>query len=113
VGVEDRCLYVKGDMFREVPSADAYIMKMILHDWNDDECINILLNIHGSCSSQDGRVFIVEHLITEPEKSHFSKLFDIHMMCWGSGRERTVKEYSTLLEQSGWEYVQPSIHSLD
>jgi hypothetical protein len=80
-------------------------MKMILHDWNDDECINILRNIHGSCS-KDGRVFIVEHLITEPQKPHFSKLFDIHMMCWGSGRERTVKEYSSLLDQSGWEYVQ-------
>ena len=65
----------------------------------------ILRNIHGSCS-KEGRVFIVEHLITEPEKPHFSKLFDIHMMCWGSGRERTVMEYSTLLEQSGWEYVQ-------
>ena len=106
VGVEDRCSYVKGDMFREVPPADAYVLKMILHDWNDEECVKILCNIHRSCSSQDGKVFIVEHLITEPEKPHFSKLFDIHMMCWGSGRERTSKEYSMLLEQSGWEYVQ-------
>jgi hypothetical protein len=106
MGVDDRCRYIEGDMFREVPSADAYIMKMILHDWNDDECVKILSNIHKSCSSQDGRVFIVEYLITEPEKPHFSKLFDIHMMCWGTGRERTVKEYSTLLEKSGWKYVQ-------
>jgi hypothetical protein len=105
MGVDDRCVHVEGDMFREVPSADAYIMKMILHDWNDDECVKILCNIDRSCS-KDGRVFIVEHLITEPEKPHFSKLFDIHMVCWGSGRERTSKEYSTLLEQSGWEYVQ-------
>jgi hypothetical protein len=93
-------------MFREVPPADAYVLKMILHDWNDEECVKILCNIHRSCSSQDGKVFIVEHLITEPEKPHFSKLFDIHMMCWGSGRERTSKEYSMLLEQSGLEYVQ-------
>ena len=76
----------------------------MLHDWNDD-CINILHNIHRSCS-KDGRVFIVEHLITEPEKPHFSKLYDIHMMCWGSGREITVKEYSSILDQSGWQYVQ-------
>ena len=106
LGVENRCLYVKGDMFREVPSADAYILKMILHDWNDDECIKILCNIHRSCSYHDGRVFIVEHLITKPEKPHFSKLFDIHMMCWGSGRERTAEEYSRLLELSGWKYIQ-------
>ena len=106
MGVDDRCMYIEGDMFTEVPSADAYIMKMIIHDWNDDECIKILSNIHRSCSSQDGRVFIVEYLITDPEKPHFSKLFDIHMMCWGTGRERTIEEHSTLLEKSGWEYVQ-------
>lgn len=108
VGVQDRCTYIEGDMFREVPSADAYIMKMILHDWDDVECVKILSNINRSCahSSQDGKVFIVEHLITDPKHPHFSKLFDIHMMCWGSGRERTVKEYSALLECSGWEYVQ-------
>ena len=85
--------------------ADAYIMKMILHDWNDDEYVKILCNIHKS-SPQDGRVFIAEYLITAPEKPHFSKLFDIHMMCWGTGRERTIEEHSTLLKQSGWEYVQ-------
>jgi hypothetical protein len=51
-------------------------------------------------------VFIVEHLITKPEMPHFSKLFDIHMMCWGSGRERTAEEYSRLLELSGWTYIQ-------
>jgi predicted transcriptional regulator len=106
MGVDDRCMYIEGDMFREVPTADAFIMKMILHDWNDEECIKILNNINKSCSSPDGRVFIVEHLITEPKKPHFSKLFDIHMMCWGSGRERTVEEYSSLLERSGWKYIQ-------
>jgi hypothetical protein len=106
IGVANRCMYIEGDMFREIPSADAYITKMILHDWNDNECIKILSNINRSCSSHDGRVFIAEHLITEPEKPHFSKLFDIHMMCWGTGKERTAKEYSKLLEQSGWQYVQ-------
>jgi hypothetical protein len=106
MGVDDRCIYTEGDMFKEVPSADAYIMKMILHDWSDEECIVILGNINRSCTSTDGKIFIVEHPITEPEKPHFSKLFDIHMMCWGTGRERTVEEYSSLLENSGWKYVQ-------
>ncbi len=39
MNVADRCQYISGDMIREVPSADAYIMKLILHDWNDDECV--------------------------------------------------------------------------
>ena len=105
MGVGDRCQYIDGDMFREVPSADAHIMKLILHDWNDDECIKILSNIYNG-SSDGGRVFIVEHLVPDPKTPHFSKLFDMHMLCWGSGRERTVEEYLGLLQKSGWNYVQ-------
>jgi hypothetical protein len=88
-----------------LPSADAYIMKMILHDWSDEECVNILSNINRS-SPEHARLLIAEHLIPSPTVPHFSKLFDIHMMCVASGRERTVDEYSSLLEQSGWKYIQ-------
>jgi predicted transcriptional regulator/ubiquinone/menaquinone biosynthesis C-methylase UbiE len=109
LGVNGRCSYVSGDMFNssniQLPSADAYIMKMILHDWSDEECATILTNIHRS-SSEHTRLFIAEHLIPGPNIPHFSKLFDIHMMCAASGRERTVDEYSSLLQQSGWKYVQ-------
>jgi hypothetical protein len=104
LGVEDRCTYAGGDMFEEVPSADAYFMKMILHDWNDDECSQILSNIHGA-SSTGARLFVIEHIVPDPMTPHFSKLFDIHMMCWGTGRERPASEYASLLESSGWNYV--------
>jgi len=111
IGVDNRCQYISRDMFTSVPPADLYMMKMILHDWNDEECIKILSNAHRA-SSNDGRIFIIEHLIPDPQTSHFSKLFDIHRMCWGSGRERTVKEYSALLERSGWNYLQTFIHQM-
>jgi predicted transcriptional regulator len=101
MGVEDRCTYVTGDMFDKVPMADAYIMKMILHDWSDDECLKILSNVYRS-SSAGGTVLIAEHLVPEPEIPHFSKLFDIHMMCAASGRERTIEEYTDLLKRAGW-----------
>jgi O-methyltransferase domain/Dimerisation domain len=104
MGVDDRCTYVIGDMFNEVPSADAYIMKMILHDWSDNECVKILSNIYRS-SPNEGKVFIVEHLIPIPEIPHFSKFFDIHMMCIASGRERTLEEYATLLERADWKHA--------
>ena len=104
MGLDERCTYVIGDMFNEVPPADAYIMKMILHDWSDDECVKILSNIHRS-SPNEGKVFIVEHLIPVPEIPHFSKFFDIHMMCVASGRERTIEEYTILLERSGWKHA--------
>jgi O-methyltransferase len=52
-----------------------------------------------------GRIFIVEHIVPGPGGSHFSKLFDIHMMCWGNGQERIQEEYALLLEASGWRFV--------
>lgn len=109
LGVSDRCTFVGGDMFQSVPKSDGYMLKMILHDWNDDECVDILTNIHRA-SAPGSRVFVVEHLVTGPDEPHFSKLFDIHMMCWGTGRERTVDEYNELLKRSGWkpERVWPS-----
>jgi hypothetical protein len=101
LGLQARCKYVGGDMFESVPSADAYSLKMILHDWNDSECLQILANIRQAATGV-AQIFIVEHVIPEYDVSHFSKLFDVHMMCWGSGRERTEAEYRQLLEQAGW-----------
>jgi hypothetical protein len=105
LGLEERCHYVAADMFQEVPSdADVYSLKMILHDWNDSECRQILQTIRRRANAA-GRIFIIEHIVPGPSESHFSKLFDIHMMCWGSGRERTEEEYAALLEASGWRFV--------
>jgi len=101
----DRCNYVSGNMFNEVPSSDAYFMKMILHDWDDKECLKILSNIHRSCDGAT-RLFIVEHIVPGPETPHFSKLFDIHMLCVLTGRERTEEEYLALLKQAGFDHIQ-------
>ncbi|VFJ14948.1 methyltransferase [Candidatus Nitrosocosmicus franklandus] len=104
-GLQARCNYVEGNMFNQVPSAELYIMKMILHDWNDDECIQILSNIHKA-SPDKARIFIVEHIIPDASTPHFSKLFDIHMMCVTTGRERTIQEFDSILSKSGWKYIQ-------
>jgi len=103
MGVKDRCTYVGGNMFSKVPAADAYIMKMILHDWSDDECVKVLSNIYNA-ASENGRILIAEHLVPGPEEPHFSKLFDIHMMCVATGKERTVEEYVDLLKKTGWNH---------
>ena len=104
LGLGTRCQYVAGDMFKAAPTADAYMMKLILHDWNDEECIQILENQRDAATS-GARVFIIEHVIPDPDTPHFAKLFDIHMMCWGTGRERTREEYAALLGKAGWKYV--------
>jgi len=101
---EDRCNYVIGDMFSEIPSADAYLMKMILHDWDDKECLKILSTIQRVAHT-GARLFIVEHVVPGPEIPHFSKLFDIHMLCALTGKERTEEEYLALLKQTGFKHV--------
>lgn len=105
LNMQDRCEYISGDMFEDVPTADIYILKMILHDWNDRECVKILSNIRKRVKN-NGRVFIAEHIVPSTPEAHFSKVYDIHMMCWGSGCERTEAQYIDLLAQSGWGYEQ-------
>ncbi len=109
LGVQDRCQYVGGDMFQDTPSADAYFMKHILHDWNDEECVRILKNMHAS-SSAGARVFVCEFVVPDASTPHFSKLFDVHMLCATTGGERTEAEYAALFASSGWKHVKTWEH---
>ena len=90
-------------MFREVPPADAYVLKFVLHDWSDAECVRILANARRAVTGA-GRVFVAELVVPGPDEPHFAKLFDIHMMVRTSGRERTSAEYAELLLAAGWRY---------
>ena len=104
LGLQDRCRYVVGDMFEEVPPAELYLLKLILHDWSDEDALRILASARKAAPT-GGRIFVIEHVVPGPEIPHFAKLYDIHMMCWGPGRERTAPEYAHLLEEAGWSYV--------
>ena len=105
MGLEDRCTYAPGDMFRVVPPADAYMVKRVIHDWNDAECLQILSTMHRA-APQHGQVSIMEHVVPGPDTPHFSKLFDIQILVMLTGRERTLEEYAGLLEETGWTYRQ-------
>ena len=90
-------------MFREVPGADAYVLKSVLHDWSDDECVRILANLRRAVIGT-GRLFVADFVVPGPEEPHFSKLFDIHMMLVLTGRERTAAEFADLMAGAGWRY---------
>jgi len=104
MGLTDRVDFVVGDFFEGIPSADAYLMKHILHDWSDDECIQILSSVRQA-APEGARLFVCELVIPGPDRSHLSKLFDVQMMLATTGRERTVEEYDELFAKSGWERV--------
>jgi hypothetical protein len=102
-GVSDRITYQPGDMFDHVPRADAYLLKHVLHDWDDQACRMILKNAHAA-SASGARVLIAEYIVPGPGISDFSKMFDIHMMSVLTGRERMESEFSELLSDSGWSF---------
>lgn len=100
-GVSERVEKVSGDFFREVPSADAYIMKHIIHDWDDEKSVAILKNIHQAMTG-DGKVLICEVVVPEGNEPHYSKLLDMEMLVSPGGIERTEKEYGELLAEAGF-----------
>ena len=100
-GVAERVEKVSGDFFSSVPAgADAYIMKHIIHDWDDEQAVKILRNIRAAMPD-DGRVLIVETVVPEGGGAHYSKLLDLEMLVSPGGVERTAEEYRELLAASG------------
>jgi len=104
-GVSDRCQRVSGDFFRAVPrGGDAYILKNIIHDWDDDQAIAILKNIGVAFESRtDGRVILLESVIPPGNQPDFGKLLDIEMLLMPGGRERTAEEFASLFDRAGFE----------
>jgi DNA-binding Lrp family transcriptional regulator len=101
-GVEDRCELVGGDFFQSVPTgADAYIMKSIIHDWLDDEAVEIL-RICRSAMGDDARLLLVEQLLGEGSDPSQTAFSDLNMLVSPGGQERTLAEYGDLLAASGF-----------
>jgi hypothetical protein len=104
-GIADRCAPVAGDFFQSVPAGgDAYIMKWIIHDWDDERATRILKNIRGQIP-QNGRVIIVDAVVPEGDEPDFSKFFDLNMMVMTGGKERTAKEFDRLLGGAGFRFL--------
>jgi len=100
-GVRERCQVMGGSFFDSVPAgADAYVLKDIIHDWDDAKCARIL----GHCRdgiAPGGRVLIVDRVVRPGNDPDWSKWLDVNMLVVPGGQERTEKEFRTLLEKSG------------
>jgi SAM-dependent methyltransferase len=90
------------DFFREVPSGcRAYVMKNVIHDWNDLQALDILRNCRRAIP-KNGVLLLVEWLLTEPNVPSSGKMSDLIMLVLAGGKERTPKEYSELLRDAGF-----------
>ncbi|MCL7023038.1 hypothetical protein MKW94_026226 [Papaver nudicaule] len=95
---------ISGDMFKSIPSADAILMKNILHDWDDDKCIEILKRCKEALP-REGKVIIVDVGLDVDSVHPYSKVrlaSDLDMMLNTGGKERTEEELKKLLDAAGF-----------
>jgi SAM-dependent methyltransferase len=102
-GIASRLEYVGGDMFESVPPADVYVMKHIIHDWDDERCVRLLRNCHQSLQG-DGRVICVDAILPPMGDTSGTpaKLLDLNMMVLIPGKERTRAQWETLYRAAGF-----------
>jgi hypothetical protein len=97
----DRCEIRGGSFFEGVPAgADGYLLKYIIHDWDDQRALPILRHCRDAMQP-DGRVLLVEHVLRPGNAPDFGKLLDINMLVIAGGQERTREEFRDLFERAG------------
>lgn len=100
--VIDRCDIVGGSFFETLPEgADAYLMRAVIHDWNDDEATAIL-KVCRRATQDTARLLLIERLVGRPNEAPATKFSDLNMLVSPGGRERTREEFSDLLARSGF-----------
>ncbi len=101
-GVADRVQVIQGSFFTSAPAgADVYLLKNVIHNWSLEECVKILTNIRNAMPPKR-KILIIEMIIDEDNHASFAKLIDLQMMVFmDAGRERTLKEFESLLQQAG------------
>jgi hypothetical protein len=101
--VASRLEYVGANMFESVPRADAYILKHIVHDWDDEHCLRLLRNCYESMQG-DGRLICVDSVLPPMGDTGATpaKLLDLLMMLAIRGKERTRRQWEELYRATGF-----------
>jgi hypothetical protein len=100
-GVDTRCKVVGGSMFEAVPDGcAAYVMKFIIHDWDDADCVRILQVCRRAMPS-DAKLLVIERLVGSPNEDPAVKFSDLHMLIGPGGQERTREEFAALFRAGG------------
>lgn len=98
--VTDRWETVQGDFFDEVPRGDVHVLKRILHNFGDEDCVRILANCRRALA-EGGRVLVVDAVIPDGNGAHQSKSMDVMMLAALTGRERTAAQLGRLFGAAG------------
>jgi hypothetical protein len=103
--VAERVRIVEGSFFDGIPAGgDAYVLKHIIHDWDDHASAHILRNVR-SAAAAGTTLLLVEPVIPEDDSASIGKLMDMEMLLINNGRERTATEYRRLLDEAGFQMI--------
>ena len=101
-GIADRVSVVEGSFFDSVPAgADIYVLKNVIHDWPDDQAVEILRNVHAAAEIGT-KVLLIEFVIPLHKREYIGHLTDLEMLLSQAGRDRTAAEYRALLARAGF-----------
>ncbi|KAL1322914.1 hypothetical protein HN51_067925 [Arachis hypogaea] len=100
--------FVGGDMFKSIPKAHAVLLKNIIHDWDEENCVKIMRNCKDAISSNGkrGKVIIIESVINEKQDKHeiteMKLKYDIYMTC-NNGAQKTEEELKKIFIEAGFQ----------
>ncbi|KAL6905510.1 hypothetical protein ACP4OV_003111 [Aristida adscensionis] len=99
--------FVAGDMMDFIPPADAVLLKSVLHDWSDEDCVRILKRSKEAISTQEpkGKVIIIDTVVGSSESKQIFEaqlLMDLNMMVLVSGKEREESKWSEMFTDAGF-----------
>jgi hypothetical protein len=103
-GLAARCEALACDFFESVPAGgDAYLLKLILHDWDDEHAVRILQGIARAAGERHVVLIVLESVIPEGSEPSQGKFIDLEMLTFTTGRERTATQFRALLARAGFE----------
>ncbi|MFC4453035.1 methyltransferase [Deinococcus sonorensis] len=101
-GLAERCRVVSGSFFEGVPpGGGAYLLKAVLHDWDDEQAIQILQRCHEAMAP-GASLLVIERRMDQGVRDRHASLSDLNMLVGPGGRERTTAEFRTLFEHAGF-----------
>lgn len=101
-GIQDRVSVEEGSFFDSVPTGgDLYVLKMVIHDWDDEQALEILRNVH-TAAKVGTKILLIELVIPEHKREHLGHWIDLEMLVCQAGRDRTAAEYRSLLARAGF-----------
>jgi hypothetical protein len=101
-GVGSRATIEHGSYFEKLPSgADAYVLKHVLHDFAEPECLALLSNVRQAIAP-DGKLLVVEYVLEDNNERHIGNIIDLWLLLLLGAKERTLPQYTELFARAGF-----------